>query len=63
MRHQLALNRTPSPTGLPVYAEALAMAFANASSDSLSYCPSPRANYDSGVLSYFDVSASESGEF
>jgi hypothetical protein len=54
--------RSPSlsPRGLPVYAEDLALAYANASSDSSSNSLSPRRSYDPRVYSYFELSASES---
>lgn len=51
---------TLSPRGLPVYAEELAIAFANESSDSSSHYISHRMRYDSGVVNYLDLSASES---
>jgi hypothetical protein len=49
-----------SPLGLPCYVEELALAFADESSNSSSPCPSPPRHYDSRVLSYLDLSTSES---
>jgi hypothetical protein len=46
--------------GLPCYVEELALAFVDESSDSSSPCSSPPRHYDSRVLSYLDLSASES---
>jgi hypothetical protein len=48
-----------SPHGLPVYAKDLALAYANASSQSSSIFP-PRRCCDIRVYSYFELSASES---
>jgi len=45
-----------------VYAEALAEAYANASSTSSSISPSPRRKYDPRVCAYFELSASESDD-
>jgi hypothetical protein len=57
-------NFLPSPSlsrvGLPCYTEELALAFADESSDSSSPCSSPLRHYNSKVLSYLDLSASES---
>ena len=60
-RHR-GLFRSPSlsPHNLPVYAEALAQTYANASSDSdSSISPSPRRYYDTRVCSYFELNACE----
>jgi hypothetical protein len=46
--------------GLPYYVEKIALAFANESSKSSSHCSTPFRRYDSRVLSYLDLSASES---
>jgi hypothetical protein len=46
--------------GLLCYAEKIALAFADESSDSSSHCSTPFRHYDSRVLSYLDLSASES---
>jgi hypothetical protein len=53
---------TVSPRGLPVYAEELATAFANESSDSSSYCTSRFKRYDGRVVKYLDLSALESDD-
>jgi hypothetical protein len=49
-----------SPLCLPCYAKELALAFVDESSNSSSPCSSPPRHYDSRVLSYLDLSASES---
>jgi hypothetical protein len=54
------LSPSLSPKGLPFYAEKIALAFADESSDSSSHCSIPLRHYDSRVLSYLDISASES---
>ena len=56
--------RSPSlsPRGLPIYAEDLALAYANASSDSSSCSLSPHRSFDPRVCSYFELSASESDD-
>ena len=62
-RHR-GLLRSPSlsPHSLPVYTEALAESYVNASSTSSSISPSPRRNYDPRVCAYFELSASESDD-
>ena len=62
-RHR-GLLRNPffSHHSLPVYAEALAETYANASSTSSSISPSPRRYYDTRVCAYFELSASESDD-
>jgi hypothetical protein len=45
-----------------MYAEALAEAYANASSTSSSISPSPRKQYNPRVCAYFELSASESDD-
>lgn len=57
---QSLLSPDSSPQGLPVYAEALATAFVNASSSSSSCFSTPHRHYDPQVLSNIDVSAIES---
>jgi hypothetical protein len=57
---QSLVSPDSSPQGLPVYAEALATSFANASPSSSSCFSTPRRHYDPRVLSYVDVSAIES---
>ncbi len=49
--------RSPStsPHGLPVYAKDLALAYANASSNSSSISLSPYRSYDPRVCSYFHI--------
>ncbi len=56
--------RSPSlsPCGLPIYAEHLALAYVDASSDSSSISLSPHRSYDPRVCSYFELSASESDD-
>jgi hypothetical protein len=49
-----------SPLGLLVYAESLASAYAQATFDESPVTTSPRRSYDRRVLSFFDLSASES---
>jgi hypothetical protein len=58
------LLRSPSlsPHSLPVYAEALAEVYANASSNSSSISPSPHRYYDTRVCAYFELRASESDD-
>jgi len=57
-----SLPSTPStaPFTLPVYAEALAAVYANASSDSISVPLRRRRRYDPDVLRFIDHSAYES---
>lgn len=63
LQHQ-SLFRSPtlSPRGLPIYAEGLAVAFANESSDSSPNYTSRRKRYDKRVVHYLDLSASESDD-
>jgi hypothetical protein len=49
-----------SPQGLPVYAENLACAYAQATSDVSPVSPRPRRSLDIRVLSFLDLSASDS---
>jgi len=53
--------RSPSlsPHGLPIYVEDLALAYANASSNSSSISIFPRRSYDPRVYFYFELSASK----
>jgi len=54
--------RSPSisPQGLPIYAENLACAFAQATSDVSPVPPRPQRSFDIRVLSFLDLSASDS---
>ena len=61
LQHQgLFQSPTLSPRGLPIYAEQLAIAFANESSDSSPYYTSRCKRYDERVVQYLDLGASES---
>lgn len=53
---------TLSPRGLPIYAEELAIEFANESSDSSPYHTLRHKRYDKRVVRYLDLSASESDD-
>jgi len=56
--------RSPSlsPHGLPIYAEDIALAYANASSYPSSISLSPHRSYDPKVCSYFELNALESND-
>jgi hypothetical protein len=49
-----------SPQGLPVYVENLACAYAQATSDVSHVSTRPRRSFDIRVLSFFDLSTSDS---
>lgn len=51
-----------SPLHLPIYAEAMALAYADASSDDSSVSPSSCLNYDPRVMRFLDIMASESDD-
>jgi hypothetical protein len=54
------MSPSVSPQGLPIYAEKMACAYALATSDVSPVSPRPRRSFDRRVLSFFDLSASDS---
>jgi hypothetical protein len=60
LRPEYYIIPIPSPQGLPVYTEDIAYAFALATLDESPVSPCPRRSVDCRVLSFLDLSASES---
>jgi hypothetical protein len=60
LRPEYFITPTPSPQGLPVYAEDIACAYALATSDISPVSPHPQRSFDCRVLSFLDLFASES---
>lgn len=60
LRPEYFISPSISPQGLPVYAENLACAHAKATSDVSPVSPRPRRSFDIRVLSFLDLSASDS---
>jgi hypothetical protein len=60
LRPEYRMSPSISPQGLPVYAEKMACAYALATSDDSPVSPRPRRSFDRKVLSFLDLSASDS---
>jgi len=53
--HAVFTSSPPSPRGLPIYAKAMASAYANCSSGNSTSFPKPRNHVDPRVIRYFDL--------
>jgi hypothetical protein len=60
LRPEYPMSPSISPQGLPVYAEKMATAYALVTSDDSPVSPRPRRSFDRRVLSFLDLSASDS---